>query len=347
MTRRTLLVLAFALPALHPAPARAHQAGLSHGTWTARGDGLDFAVRLRADELRAAAPELAPSADEQSLALVFLGGVEVSRRGAACTGRPGPARTVAPDGLELHASFRCPVAGGPTEVRLPILSRLPPGHVHLARMESDGLVEERVADARQPRLELAGRPAGLRHASSFVALGVEHILTGWDHLAFLLALLLAAVRLGDVLRSLTAFTAAHALTLALGVLGVARPPGEIVEPIIAASIVWVAAANLVDLRRGRLSGRPRWPLAFAFGLVHGFGFAGALGELRLSGGDLALALGSFNVGVEMGQAPVALAAVPVLRRLRSSPRAALPALSAGSAAVAAAGLFWLAERLPW
>ncbi len=347
MNRLRLRTFVGALAALLAQAAHAHPAGLSYGTWTAAGDEVRAEVRLRAEELRPASADPSPSTDPASLARAFLGGVEVSREGAACTGSPGPARTIPPDGLELTATFRCPAASGPMEVRLPILTRLPPGHVHLARVEANGNAEERVADARQPRFELAADPAPLRRASSFVVLGVEHILTGWDHLAFLLALLLASVRLGDVLRSLTAFTAAHAVTLSLGVLGVVSPPGEIVEPIIAASVVWVAAVNLFDLRRGRLSGRPRWPLAFAFGLVHGFGFAGALGELRLGGGDVTLALGSFNAGIELGQAAVAMLVFPVLRWLRSSPRAAVPGLSAGSAAVAAAGLFWLAERLPW
>lgn len=333
-----------ALLALAPAAASAHQAGLSYGTWTAGPDGLRLTLRLRADELAAAFPGVGPGAGAQARAA--LAGVRVSQEGAACEAAPGRARLAPPDGLELEARFRCPRAAAPAQVRLPLLARLPPGHVHLARVVVAGRTEERVADARRDGFEVAPAAPRARQAGAFLALGIEHILGGWDHLAFLLALLLAAPTLRDVLRSLTAFTAAHAATLALATLGVARPPPALVEPLIAASVVCVAAENLVELRRGRAR-RPRWPVALGFGLVHGFGFAGALDGLVLSGRELALALGAFNAGVELGQAAIALAAFPALALLRRSPRLASPALPGASAAVGAAGLCWLAARLPW
>lgn len=340
-----------AVLALLPAAALAHQAGVSYGTWTARADGVDLRVRLRADELVAAAPERAPRdgtpTNEERLARVFLEGVRASRAGAACGAEAGPARRVAPDGLELEARLRCPAAGAEIQVELEILSRLPPGHVHLARVAAGSRTQERIADAGRPSFVVDARAGRLAQAAHFLALGVEHTFTGWDHVAFLLGLLLAAARLRDVLRSLTAFTAAHALTLALATFGVANPPAGLVEPLIAASVVLVAAANLVDLRRRRGTSPLRLPLTLAFGLVHGFGFAGALAGLHPSSDELAFALGGFNLGVELGQAIIALAVFPALRLLRRSPRAAVPGLAAGSAAVAAAGLLWLAERLPW
>jgi hydrogenase/urease accessory protein HupE len=357
VSHRAAWVLVLALVALPPDAARGHQAGLSYGTWTARGHGVALTLRMRADELAAAFPELAPGGgrptDPTPLARAMLGGIQVWQGGVPCAREMGPARWVPPDGLELSASFQCPDAADAMRVRMSdALSRLPPGHVHLAKVEGDGGAAERVADAGHAEFEVAASPGRLRQAASFLALGVEHIFTGWDHIAFLLGLLLAAASLRDVLRSLTAFTAAHALTLALGTLHLVRPPASLVEPLIAASVVFVAVENLRDLRRGppgraRIAGRPRWPLALAFGLVHGFGFAGALEGLRLSGAELAVALGSFNVGVELGQAAIALAVFPALGWLRRAPRLALPALPAASAAVAAAGLFWLAERLPW
>jgi hydrogenase/urease accessory protein HupE len=345
------IALAALLTSLAPTAALAHQAGISYGTWTARGDGLGLELRLRAAELHAADPELAAGdatpADVPRLARTALSGISISQAGAACRPEPGPARWIAPDGVELSAAFHCPRPGEPMQVRLELLSRLPPGHVHLARVVAGGHTEERAADARRDGFEVAGRPGRLRQAAAFAALGVEHILTGWDHVAFLLGLLLATASLGEVARSLTSFTAAHALTLALATLGVARPPASLVEPLIAASVALVALENLRDLRRRPERARPRWPLALAFGLVHGFGFAGALDGLRLSGVELAVALGAFNAGVELGQAAIALAVYPLLAWIRVRPRLAVTGLHAASATVGAAGLFWLVQRLPW
>jgi hydrogenase/urease accessory protein HupE len=337
--------------ALLPAPSLAHQAGLSYGTWTARAGGLHLELRIRAPELAGALPELgpglAPPADASILARGALAGVAVSQAGVICSPELESARWSAPDGLELSAGFRCPQGDQPMRVQLPLLSRLPPGHVHLARVEVGGRIEERAADLRRDGFEVASSPARARQVAAFVALGIEHIFTGWDHMAFLLGLLLAAASLREVIRSLSSFTAAHALTLALATLGVARPPATVIEPLIAASVVVVGIENLRELRRGSGGTHPRWPLAMAFGLIHGFGFAGALDGLHLSGLGLAIALASFNVGVELAQAAIAVVVHPALRWLRSRPHLAGPGLSAASAAVGAAGILWLAGRLPW
>ena len=165
-------------------------------------------------------------------------------------------------------------------------------------------------------------------------------LTSGYHLAFLVGLLLAGGRLRGVARVVTSFTAGHALTLALATLGVVSPPARLIEPLIAASVVYVAVANLRDLRRGTTEEGRRWPVALGFGLIHGFGFAGALAELGLPRAGLATALVSFNLGVELGQAAVLV----LLRRL---PRVARGGIPAGSAAVGCAGIVWLVARLPW
>lgn len=348
---KSALRLTALLATLLPGAALAHQAGLSYGTWVASGAGLHLELRLRAAELMAAFPELAPGGvpptDSVRLARAALAGVKVAQAGANCTEQPGSARWVPPDGLELSAGFRCPRPGEPMQVRLELLSRLPPGHVHLARIEVGGRVEERAADSLRDAFEVAPTRARSRQAAAFVALGIEHIFTGWDHIAFLLGLLLAAATLREVTRSLTSFTVAHALTLALATLGVVRPPAALVEPLIAASVVLVAFENLRELRRNGRRVRPRWPLAMAFGLVHGFGFAGALDGLRLSGVELAIALASFNLGVELAQVAIAVAVHPALAWIRTCPRLAAPGLPAASATVGAAGLLWLVARLPW
>jgi hypothetical protein len=191
----------------------------------------------------------------------------------------------------------------------------------------------------------------------FLRLGLEHIFTGYDHVAFVLGLLLLGGSLRSIAGVVTSFTAAHSVTLALATLGVVRIPGAIVEPLIAASIVYVAVENLRGLRaphpapspagRGLVEGwRGRWRVSFLFGLVHGFGFAGALAELDLPASALATALISFNTGVELGQAAIEALAFPLLSLLRRSPALAGVALRTGSVAIGLAGVVWLVERLP-
>ena len=131
----------------------------------------------------------------------------------------------------------------------------------------------------------------------FVKLGVEHILTGYDHLLFLVALLATARDAWSVVRIVTAFTLAHSVTLSAGALGFVTVPDRIIEPLIAATIVFVALENLFAAEPDRR----RWVWSFGFGLIHGLGFASALGELGLKGAALVRGLVGFNLGVEIGQ----------------------------------------------
>jgi len=178
-------------------------------------------------------------------------------------------------------------------------------------------------------------------AADFFALGLRHILGGYDHLLFLAALLIGVRRLRSVATTVTAFTLAHSVTLSLAVLGFVAAPAAIVEPLIAASIVFVGIENLV-----RDPGASRWKVTFAFGLVHGFGFAGALRALGIGSdaGGVALPLGCFNLGVEAGQIAVVGALWPLISALDSRPGWRLRFAQATSVAVAAAGLYWLVER---
>lgn len=182
--------------------------------------------------------------------------------------------------------------------------------------------------------------SGFGQEASFFVLGIEHILIGFDHLAFLLALLVAGGGLRKALATITAFTAAHSLTLAAAALGVVRLPALSVEIAIAGSIVWVAIENLV--RRG--SGpRHRWPVAFAFGLVHGFGFANVLADLHVGGADMLMPLLTFNLGVEVGQVAFATLVVPLVA-LAARRQRALWVPTAVSIAIGLAGLFWVWQR---
>jgi hydrogenase/urease accessory protein HupE len=175
---------------------------------------------------------------------------------------------------------------------------------------------------------------------SFVAMGVEHIVGGIDHLLFLLALLALADGLWPTVKIVTAFTVAHSVTLSLAALGLVSVPAAIVEPLIAASIVWVAVENLVAPSGiGR-----RWLIAAAFGLIHGLGFASALTELDLSRAALVRALVGFNIGVELGQLAFVVVVMPPL--IWASRRGRLPRLpQVLSALVAVAGSVWLFARL--
>ena len=140
---------------------------------------------------------------------------------------------------------------------------------------------------------------------------MHHIFVGYDHIAFLLALLLAARRLRDMLKVVTAFTVAHSLTLLLAALDVIRLPSAVTESLIAASIVYVAAENYF-IKQGRY----RWMLAFAFGLVHGLGFSSVLRARLQDMGSILVPVVSFNLGVEVGQIAILLIALPALTWMR-------------------------------
>jgi len=174
----------------------------------------------------------------------------------------------------------------------------------LARVQTaDGTTTTTLVRSSQPWVEIAAPPGGsLAIAGAFVAHGIEHILGGYDHLLFVFALLLIVRNTRTLVWTITTFTLAHSITLALATLGVVHVPGPPVEAAIAFSIL-LLAKEIVRTRRGESSLTARWPwvIAFCFGLLHGFGFAGALSEIGLPRGDIPLALFAFNVGVEVGQ----------------------------------------------
>lgn len=153
-----------------------------------------------------------------------------------------------------------------------------------------------------PRIDISASPDALEVVRTYTLLGIEHILTGFDHLLFVLALLILVQGKGRLIATVTAFTLAHSVTLALATLGVLHVPGPPVEALIALSIVFVAA-EILHARQGRLglSQRYPWLVAFVFGLLHGLGFAGALAEVGLPPRSIPTALLCFNVGVELGQ----------------------------------------------
>lgn len=178
----------------------------------------------------------------------------------------------------------------------------------------------------------------------FFRLGFEHILTGYDHLLFVFGLLIVCRRWRTILAIVLSFSAAHSLTLALSTLHWVTLPNRIAEPLISASLAVVGIENL--LRRGAEPPR-RWILAFAFGLVHGIGFAAGLREIGIGsqGESILQPLLGFNLGVELGQITVGVVVLPILWQLRRSAAFVRWGVPLCSALVAAAGVYWTCKRL--
>jgi hydrogenase/urease accessory protein HupE len=210
--------------------------------------------------------------------------------------------------------------------------------------EGPALRLQAILDARTPEREhfTGTRQGRLALMARFARAGMHHILIGPDHLLFLVGLLLLGGSLGQLTRIVTAFTLAHSVTLSLAALAIVSPPARLVEPAIALSIVYVGADNLL-VGRGR---DVRAWIAFAFGLAHGFAFAGVLGEMSLPRSAIGWSLLSFNVGVEIGQLVVVAAVAAALGALRRHSEAAGRRVSfAGSTVVIAAGAFWFVQRV--
>ncbi|SEK62976.1 HupE/UreJ family protein [Nonomuraea pusilla] len=200
-----------------------------------------------------------------------------------------------------------------------------------------------VLTTRAPAVEVGGHPASLQ-ALEFLVLGAEHLVTGLDHVLFLLALLIGARRPRDVVVTASAFTAAHSITFLLAAMGIVEVPARVVEPVVAVSITVVAVANLFGRAEGG-AGRWRLPVVFAFGLVHGLGFAGALDIGGSGSWELLLSLLSFDLGIEVTQPAIVAVLFPLLRWLRRSP-AHRWAVAAPTVPIVTVSLYWLVDRLP-
>ena len=218
-------------------------------------------------------------------------------------------------------------------------------HQTFLNFYDDGeLTSQAILGADETRHEyfVGSRQGTLAVIRKFVPEGVHHILIGPDHLLFLVGLLLLGGSVRRLLTVITGFTVAHSITLALAVLNIVTPPGRLVEPIIALSIVYVGVDNLM-VRGGR---DMRVWIALVFGLIHGFGFASVLQEMGLPSGALGWSLFSFNLGVEIGQLTVAVVVASALLALRARSDVAGRRLTvAGSIVVMAAGTFWFIQRV--
>jgi hypothetical protein len=342
------ILLAAALAVAHaPASARAHTTSTGLATLTVDGQTLTYRVLLVPIELPEDSRRLFLAAAEGDRAsaekVVAILRERVTIRAGERPCRPGRALVQGSGAgdarLSLELSLECP-ASGELRIRDDWADVFGGHHQTLARIEGAGATREVafLPDAREVVIPLgAAAPAG---RLGFFRLGVEHILTGYDHLLFLAALLLGGGGWVSLLKIVTAFTLAHSLTLALAALGLVSISARVVEPLIAASIVWVALENI--LRREGAS--RRWIISFTFGLVHGLGFAEALQPLALPAWPLARALVGFNLGVESGQALVIALTVPLVLWARGASWQRR-AVHLASLTVALVGTVWLVERL--
>lgn len=330
------------------------------GRWDIALRDLDYAIGLDADhdgsirwgEVRA---------QHAAIARYALGRLVVTRGGAVCVATPTTEQRIVEhsDGnyTVLDFALACPNASPSLAIDYRLFFELDAQHRGLVRVTgADSLIVLKT-DLRHAEITLVEptRGAQLHHA---VREGTHHIWEGIDHLLFLLALLLPSVlrrrpdgwepvpkfsaALVDVLKVVTAFTLAHSMTLTLAALDVVRLPSRLVESAIAASVMVAAANNLIATsERGT---RRRWAVAFALGLLHGFGLSATLTDLGLAGARLLVTLVGFNLGVELGQAVVVACFVPIAFLLRRTRAYRVVALQAGSIVIIALALVWLIER---
>jgi hypothetical protein len=260
----------------------------------------------------------------------------------------------------LRFTAACPVAPANLDVNYRLFFDIDPQHRGLLNLSSQGETRAGIFSADEPvqQFALAGQ-SKLAQFADYLKDGVLHIWSGYDHLLFLLSLLLPAVLVRsttsgqswvgspnfktafrDVLKVITAFTVAHSITLSLAALGVVSLPSRLVESAIALSVVLSALNNIYPVVYGG-----RWIIAFCFGLIHGFGFASVLIDLGLPKASLLLALVAFNLGVEVGQLTIVAVFLPLAYAVSSTVFYRRAVLLGGSSAVAMVATLWLAQRV--
>lgn len=334
--------------------ADAHQSGVSTVRIDIADDQFDVELAVKGVDLDAALgteivdpetdqvqPERLAEVAERVVDFLIAGASLSHQDGTACEASPD-APVADADGVILWVAWRCRDDAAVDYKNRLFLEQDPLALQNVLVLHGDDMTPS-VMTADHDTLRLTDPPPSMLTVfSRYVVSGIEHIWIGYDHIAFLIALLLWARRLWPVVKVVTAFTIAHSITLALAVLDVVTLPPSLVEPLIAVSIIWVAAENFFSDNVAR-----RWKVTFLLGLVHGFGFAGVLRDFGLPREALGLALASFNIGVEIGQVAIVAVAVPVLlvidrlMRRDTRSRALVRALSL---VIAGMGLYWLAAR---
>jgi hypothetical protein len=354
-------VAAIALVALaHERPACAHAVGISSGEYRLLGNALLGDIGMAARELARWLPAIDADHDgsidatelaagREAVAHALVGGLTVTADAQPCPGALTAATALeAEGGVAFQVRYTCPDVSGRIAMTFSFLDQLAPGHRHMARVFRAGKAQVKVLDRAHAAWTLADAASTASTASSttlstawsMLKLGVEHILTGYDHLIFLFGLIIVGGSLRSLIGVVSAFTLAHSITLALAALGVFAPSPRLVEPAIALSIAYVGIENLFVKDASR-----RWRITFPFGLIHGFGFASALREIALPHAQIPVALVSFNLGVELGQLGVLAIALPLTIAARRAPQFGDRGVRAVSSTIALAGLVLFVVRL--
>jgi HupE / UreJ protein len=351
---RRLALVCLAVLAIH-ASASAHPVPFSYVDVRLQGTTIDLTLVVHnfdvAHDLKVEPPErlldpAALDAQAEAIARLLEDRLVVAADGRALQGSPWTAPELLAERQSIRLSRRYEAGRSPGAVT--VTARLfpyDPIHQTFVNVYEGGEISaQAILDANRADYEyLSGtRQGALAAIRKFVPAGIHHIMIGPDHVLFLIGLLLVGGTMKQLLLVVTAFTLAHSITLSLAALGIFSPPARLVEPAIALSIVYVGADNLL-VKGGR---DVRAWIAFAFGFIHGFGFAYVLQEMGLPTRALGWSLFSFNLGVEIGQLAIVVVVASALTALRSRSEVAGRRLAfAGSLVVMAAGAFWFIQRV--
>ena len=371
--------------------ALAHNLGTSYSHWQLTEHGASVTARIPQLQVSRLALDPRFNADYTSKVAAMLSqDLQLWAQTQRCQAVDAQAQLEADGWVSARWQVTCP-SPQPWTVRTRLLEQVAPSHLHFVRIDSpDQPTQQRVLNFANPSLTVHPGEAAPTRFLPFIAIGFDHILTGWDHLAFITVLILLARRLRDVVWLVTGFTLAHSLTLGAASAGWIVVEQAVVEALIGFSIALVAAENLwrqgqhdswiprlfvltllafaalswgktpellmaslllfstsyfALLKQAEQPDRWRLLLTFAFGLIHGFGFAGLMGELALPRDQFLWGLLGFNLGVEFGQLALIACVWPLLHWLRRFPRTEAWGTQTVSAALAGLGTFWFATRL--
>jgi hydrogenase/urease accessory protein HupE len=337
-------------------PLSAHPVPFSYVDIRLQSGSLELTVAAHtfdlANELKIQPPEKllehdTLNAEGDRIARLFGDRLTIGADGGTLTAPTWSAPEVLPDrqSIRLRASYPLARPVGRIDVATLMFPYDPQHKTFLNVYEHGAVAAQAILDKDRTTFEFfSGTRQGVKAVlQRFVPSGVHHILIGPDHLLFLAGLLLLGGTMKQLLLVVTAFTIAHSITLSLAALGMVMPPANAVEPAIALSIVYVGADNLLVGAGGRDT---RAWIAFAFGLIHGFGFANVLRDMDLPSRALGWTLFAFNVGVEIGQLVFVVLVASLFTWIRSQSEAAGRRLAfAGSIVVMLAGVFWFVQRV--
>ena len=290
------------------------------------------------------------TAREPEVATAMLAGISVNRGGAACGLLPGP-MMIDDHGGETYLAV--PFTGsctgtGELAIGYTLLFTRDAQHRGIVAVSEGGVTQTIIMSPDVQSATISAEGGAASRFATFVAHGAHHIWIGYDHILFLITLLLATVlgtrglglgrSLIEATKVVTAFTASHSVTLALAATGLVNIPSELTESLIALTIALAAANNIWPVITGRV-----WAMALVFGLVHGLGFANVLADLGLPQESLLVSLLAFNVGVELGQLAIVVVALPLIYML-AAPRFGWKSMPVANGLIIAVGLAWFSDR---